>query len=341
MTLSTGYELATDTQFRELGNFTTPPRAGRITAIEASGQVRVETDDPDGGDVLAWPLNGFSYAVNDVVYVAFAVNHPESALVIGSKGSVPVLDAAALPEAYVPVDGSDPLTGNWDIGEDRRILAEAFRARDNEGLRLEDDGGNLGVFIKDGGAVGINSPNAAGTQLEVNGFIRSTSFNGQPTSGAGMELLYNQALERAFMQAYDRDAATYKSFVLEGSTCYINPNSGGNLAVGSVSTAQGKFHAHDGTGGMLFVTKTGITNVSQTIIPNATGDVVRGLYGFFVLSDGASGIANSFGLTPGNNQDISLGGSTWRLTLAANGALSVARASGSGTGSLTMLIVWQ
>ena len=82
MTLPTALTLATDAQFRELSNFITPPRAGRITALEGNGQVRVATDDPDGGDVLAWPLNGFAYAVDDVVYITFGVNNPESALVI-------------------------------------------------------------------------------------------------------------------------------------------------------------------------------------------------------------------------------------------------------------------
>jgi hypothetical protein len=111
-----GYELATDAHFRELSNFTTPVRAGRITAIEASGQVRVETDDAEGGDVLAWPLNGFTYAVGDVVFVDFAVNHPESAIVIGSKGATPVLDGVVRTTTDQSVAGVKNFTNGIKVG---------------------------------------------------------------------------------------------------------------------------------------------------------------------------------------------------------------------------------
>jgi hypothetical protein len=137
MPLPSWYEIATDALFKELSNFITPPRAGKITAIEGNGQVRVDTDDPDGGDVLAWPLNGFSYAVDDVVYVAFAVNNPESAIVLGSKGTSPGLALALL------------VTG-------------VIRALSSGGLVLQDDGGNDTMKIEDAGGVTIRRPNNAG-----------------------------------------------------------------------------------------------------------------------------------------------------------------------------------
>jgi len=146
MTLPTAFTLATDAQFRELSNFITPPRAGRVTALEGNGQVRVATDDPDGGDVLAWPLNGFAYAVDDVVYISFAVNNPESALVIGSKGATPTLDA------YIRRSGDDELTGDWDIGEDRAIALETLQeALTSAGIVVQDDAGNVGLAVLDGG----------------------------------------------------------------------------------------------------------------------------------------------------------------------------------------------
>jgi hypothetical protein len=78
-------------------------------------------DDPDGGDVLAWPLNGFIYAVGDVVYVAFAVNSPDSAIVVGSRAPLPTLDPGVIGGGFVELDGSTPLTGDWDAGSARRI----------------------------------------------------------------------------------------------------------------------------------------------------------------------------------------------------------------------------
>jgi hypothetical protein len=263
VTISNRFELANDAEFRLLANFTTPPRAGRVTGIEPSGQVRVASHDADGGDVLAWPLNGFSYAVDDLVYITFAENSPDSALVIGSLASLPQLDAGVLPQGYVPLDGSEPLTADWDIGAERRIRAEAMRARDGEGLRLEDAAGGLGLLISEGGNHGFGT-----------------------------------------------------------------------------TAPQGKLHAHDGVGSMLFVSKSGIVNVAQTMIANGTGDVTGGLTGFFVVSAGSSAAANMLTMLPGDTLDIVVGGYTLRLALNVNGALTAIRQSGTGTASLTLLAVW-
>lgn len=53
-------------------------------------------------------------------------------------------------------DGSVALTSNWDIGDGKRVEADEIRARDGDGLRLYDDGG-AGIFVQDGGYVGINT----------------------------------------------------------------------------------------------------------------------------------------------------------------------------------------
>jgi hypothetical protein len=157
MTIPSNFELANDSEFRLLANFTAPPRAGRITAIEPSGQVRVATDDADGGDVLAWPLNGFHYAVNDVVYITFAANSPDTAIVLGAKAPLPVLDASVL-----------GLSGDWDIGEDRRIQLEALRARDGEGIAIETDDGFVVILVKDDGQIDIRRSGSDGPMMTFN-----------------------------------------------------------------------------------------------------------------------------------------------------------------------------
>lgn len=81
-------DLATHGQFREAAAWSAPIRAGIVTEINTgsgSAQVRVSCDDPDGGDVLAWPLNGDTYSVDDVVYIATPANATDGAIVIGSK----------------------------------------------------------------------------------------------------------------------------------------------------------------------------------------------------------------------------------------------------------------
>jgi hypothetical protein len=385
MTIPTNFELANNSEFRLLTNFATPPRAGRVTTLEASGQVRVETDDPDGGDVLAWPLNGFTYAVNDVVYVAFAVNNPDSAIVIGSKSPVPTLDVAALPEAYVPVDGTDPLTGDWDIGEDRRIKAEALRARDAEGLKLEDDEGNIGLHVADGGnvSIGTDSPGteAAPLYVEKDGSFcpvnvacwrTSTSgsralFTGKAASGSKASpgvLGSGQYIFSVVGQGWDGSAfqnagrldvradGAHNASSVPGRWEFATTPSGSitpltamlidssqRVAIGP-AVAQGKLHAHDGTGGMIFVSKTGISTTAVTIIANGTGDVTGGIAGFFVVNDGSGAVANTLTLLSGDHLDVVAGGFTLRLALNVNGALTAVRQAGPGTATLVLLGVW-
>ena len=92
MTIPQAIQLATDHDFRNFAGLAAPVRMGRVTAIEASGQVRVTTDDADGEDALAWPLNGFTYAVNDIVYIASPQGTPDSAIVLGSRSPIPDID---------------------------------------------------------------------------------------------------------------------------------------------------------------------------------------------------------------------------------------------------------
>lgn len=97
MSLDRAFTLAHDSEFRTLVAFSGPPRPGRVIALEVSGQVRVEMDDPDGGDVLAWPLNGAQYAVDDIVYCLLAANAPDSGIVVGAKGTRPAMRRCVRP----------------------------------------------------------------------------------------------------------------------------------------------------------------------------------------------------------------------------------------------------
>lgn len=74
---------------------------------------------------------------------------------------------------YLRTDGTRPLSGDWDIGDNRTIQTDKIRARDAAGLALYEDGG-IGIFIKDGGNVGINQIDPA-VALDVAGDILSQS----------------------------------------------------------------------------------------------------------------------------------------------------------------------
>lgn len=55
--------------------------------------------------------------------------------------------------SFVLVNGTRPLTSDWDIGNGRSILADKITARDGDGLYLTDSTGENGIFINDGGNV--------------------------------------------------------------------------------------------------------------------------------------------------------------------------------------------
>lgn len=75
---------------------------------------------------------------------------------IGTNSHAQIDTHIAAADNYVKRDGSLALTSDWDIGDGRKILADEVRARDGDGLKLYDDGGK-GIFVDDGGNVGINS----------------------------------------------------------------------------------------------------------------------------------------------------------------------------------------
>jgi len=86
---------------------------------------------------------------------------------------------------YLKTDGSRELTANWDIGDGFRIDADKIQARDGDGLALYEDGG-AGIFVEDGGQVGIGT-NAPTEKIEVYNGTDNTSvlalINNQSTSG--------------------------------------------------------------------------------------------------------------------------------------------------------------
>lgn len=254
MVIEQGFQIATDRQFNEVGNFASPPRAGKVTDVLPSGQVQIETDDPEQPVVTAWPLNGFEYAVGDVVYIAFAVNNAESAIVIGSKSPLPTLDPVVFVPGVVLVDGSVVLTANWDIGEDRRILLEAIRARDGEGILFEDDAGNLGMFIEDatghvgfGHAVPVVPIHLIGTGTgggDANGAI----IRAENTAAAGLAALHakNDAGERVQFVTFNSTFAGNTFGLARASKAYLTYNgASGGLYIGTETNVDLGFATND------------------------------------------------------------------------------------------------
>jgi hypothetical protein len=76
-----------------------------------------------------------------------------------------LIDSKAAEDEILKKDGTVPLTQDWDIGDGRSIRAREIRARDTQGIKLQDANGN-GVFVQDGGHVGIGTTDP-GRKLDI------------------------------------------------------------------------------------------------------------------------------------------------------------------------------
>lgn len=106
------------------------------------------------------------------------------------------------------------------------------------------------------------------------------------------------------------------------------------------SSPLGRMHVVEGNKNQCFFAENSVGGTPVVLIPNASGDVTRGLTGRFVVSDGVGTAANNLTLMPGDNLDVAVGSYTMRFALNANGELSVVRQSGSGTAELLLDAVW-
>ena len=95
-------------------------------------------------------------------------NYAQSGFELGiSAETQTLIDSKADKTDVLKHDGSVALTGDWDVGDGQAIKTDKVMARDADGLALYEDN-DSGIFIKDGGNVGIGttSPSA---KLAING----------------------------------------------------------------------------------------------------------------------------------------------------------------------------
>jgi hypothetical protein len=87
------------------------------------------------------------------------------------------------------VDGSRPLTADWDIGNGRTIEAESIIARDADGLVLREDSDTYGIQIEDDGDVFITLGDNSGARrinvADSDGFIQSIISSDGDIAAAG------------------------------------------------------------------------------------------------------------------------------------------------------------
>jgi len=119
---------------------------------------------------------------------------------------------------------------------------------------------------------------------------------------------------------------------------------GTNDTIRMIIENDGTVRAHDGTGGFMFVSKTGIVGSAQTIIANGTGDVVSGAYltGWLTNSVGQSRAFTGAVANGGTLDDtVDAGANTIRFAVSAAGALTVIRQTGTATWAISCTVVWK
>jgi len=154
----------------------------------------------------------------------------------GSK-DVFVVHPASVISTCLIADGSVALSADWDIGDGRYIAADKIQARDAAGLALYDDGG-AGIFVEDGGNVGIGTNEPDG-KLHVNGSV----VIGAADNISYNEMLYVQqninAVQYGIRLSDDLEARS--AYIYYGGSRVLNIWDGitgsGNIAIGGTSAA--------------------------------------------------------------------------------------------------------
>lgn len=266
---------------------------------------------------------------------------------------------------YLKADGTRSLTGDWDIGTGRKISGDTLAARSAGGLRIEDDGNNLGVFVKDGGQVGIGTT-TTDTPLCVTSPVDGpiARFSADDGSDTASFLLYGYTNDYA--TTFQQDSILFYASTSVTALHIAAAKSGGRIgfvtdgvptsttermrltstglgisAGGDTFDPQGALHVHQGTGGCALFVKTGIVGSAQTLIPDGAGDVVRGcrIMGVGYSSAPAPFDISSF-IAPTGNYDIVVGSSTLRFSVSSAGALTVIRQAGTHTFQISVWVIW-
>ena len=128
---------------------------GTVRAV-AGSLVMVEVVQAGGASALieAPAVHLVSYGAGDRVLVLFQSADPASAVVAGRIDQLTdIVDGSD----FLRADGSTALTADWDAGAGAAICTQEVRARNASGLLIGDENGLPGVFVEDGGNVGVGT----------------------------------------------------------------------------------------------------------------------------------------------------------------------------------------
>lgn len=217
---------------------------GTVVAVEGA-QITVEVIGTGGAAALvtAPAIHHAPYAETDRVLVIFRGRDPASAIVAGRVGFVEdAVDATALLRA----DGSIFLVDNWDVGGGIFIASDELRARSSSGLLLADALGVAGLFVADGGSVGIGTQTPEGLLHLWDGVaghlfasfsaITSTAVDLLAAGAVGqyvrLDVLVTNGTARAFLAfSLQTGGTTTQNLVTGSDTWQVRLNGNGSVDV--------------------------------------------------------------------------------------------------------------
>lgn len=173
------------------------------------------------------------------------INDQSALTSLATDDTIPVWDTSAA--AMKKITFANFLTGSFDLGAGNYLAAGKVRASSATGLRIEDDGGVLGIFVQDAtGFVGIG--NAAPTvALDVTGAMRA-AFDTNAASYFGRA--------RVGYDGTNTDMATFQHLDVSGNgfavaqstvgATILNAASGQTITFGIANVAQGTLDATNG-----------------------------------------------------------------------------------------------
>lgn len=196
---------------------------------------------------------------------------------------------------YVDVDGTVPLTGNWDIGDAIYIATDKVRARDAAGLQLLDDGGS-GMTVSDVTDV-----------ANVNICKIDTASNLTPGNQPRWVSFYSNGTYCGSIKEYAAEGV----IALEGQNGFYM-SKGGTLYLGTGSSGINLYQpiVAASAGGIQLLCNNAARSVSAQSAYSQTANIFQvlgpgGSDVFFAIQpDGGILITPSASVTPANNGEL-------------------------------------
>lgn len=253
----------------------------------------------------------------------------------------------ALSSLYLLVAGkSGGQTAYGGTGASETLTLEGTSHATKGAVALNPNGGSVGVGTSSPGVDIVGTTDflyPTYTVFQVSGaqprqVVRGTSnaafdfiHSGGPTDGKWFVLQNDNGIVR-FLAVNDAATSSIGIMFFDLLTGFVGFGT---------SSPQGKLHSHDGVGGKLFVTKTGIGATAVPVIPNGAGDVLYSCRANYVIRNNSSGTVTGgvSNVANGTEQDLASTGLTLRVN--ANGSIDLRRtAAGTQTYTIVLDLIW-